>query len=221
MTLQTEQFLSPWFLWDLEGWRHTFGRVDAFEVCDLFGICGVCDLFEVVGLRGWAPSNAADWSSCSSRQPLPDCCTTADALQLQCSAVQLHSTAAALPASWCLQLAVHHSTPWPAIWCNPTSSSSILAVELSKLTASAFSCILVQWYFSKRWMRLFIGKQCLAQQVSNTATMRSFTKHRKNCETALWGKDKLYWKISFIERKALLNERLYWKKEVIERKALL
>ena len=143
------------------------------------------------------------------------------ALQLKCSAVQLHSTAAALPASWCLQLAVHHSTPWPAIWCNPTSSSSILAVELSKLTASAFSCILVQWYFSKRWMRLFIGKQCLAQQVSNTATMRSFTKHRKNCETALWGKDKLYWKISFIERKALLNERLYWKKEVIERKALL
>ena len=41
-------------------------------------------------------------------------------------------------------------------------------------------------------------------------------KHPKNWETALWGKVRLYWKKSFIERKALLKERLYWKKGLIE-----
>ena len=41
--------------------------------------------------------------------------------------------------------------------------------------------------------------------------------HRKNknCETALKGKERLYWKKSLIERKA------YWNKGFIERKALL
>ena len=47
------------------------------------------------------------------------------------------------------------------------------------------------------------------------------TKHPKNWETALWGKEGLYWKKGFIERKALLKERLYWKKSFIERKASL
>ena len=33
------------------------------------------------------------------------------------------------------------------------------------------------------------------------------------------GKERLYWKKGFIERKALLKGRLYWKKDFIERKA--
>ena len=45
-------------------------------------------------------------------------------------------------------------------------------------------------------------------------TCMSLTKHPKNWETALWGKERLYWK------KGLLKERLYWKKGFIERKTL-
>ena len=47
-------------------------------------------------------------------------------------------------------------------------------------------------------------------------TKGQWKKHPKNWETALWGKVRLYWKKSFIERKALLKERLYWKKGLIE-----
>ena len=36
-------------------------------------------------------------------------------------------------------------------------------------------------------------------------------KHPKNWETALWGKERLYWKKGFINRQASLKERLYWK----------
>ena len=47
-------------------------------------------------------------------------------------------------------------------------------------------------------------------------SLRILIKHPKNWKTALWGKVRLYWKKSFIERNALLKERLYWKKGLIE-----
>ena len=46
-------------------------------------------------------------------------------------------------------------------------------------------------------------------------------KHPKNWETALWGKERLYWKKGFIEKKALLKKRLYWNKVFIEINALM
>ena len=48
-----------------------------------------------------------------------------------------------------------------------------------------------------------------------------FLKHPKNWETAQWGREILYGKKGFIERKASLKERFYSKKCFIERKALL
>ena len=51
-------------------------------------------------------------------------------------------------------------------------------------------------------------------------------KHPKNWETALWGKERLYWKKGFVKerlywKKGFIKERLYWNKGFIEIKALL
>ena len=49
----------------------------------------------------------------------------------------------------------------------------------------------------------------------------SHKKHRKDCETALWGKERFYSKKGFFQRKVLFKERFYSKKGFIQSPLLL
>ena len=55
---------------------------------------------------------------------------------------------------------------------------------------------------------------CWIKWISNWCWIQNI-KHPKNWETALWGKERLYWKKGFIERKASLKKKL---KKKIEKK---